>query len=249
MEYILKDMCDKSPYYQFDLPQLTDPVLNPQVQMMMAQSQIDHFAQEQRLQKPKYLKQDKEEASIDSSGYFNGEDSNKMKKRDLKAQIKNIQDFNSSSESKEKRLQRESNSDSSGKLFKIQRVSKNKEESFSNSNGEVKKMSDTKSSEPKGSIMNKPQKEVMLNVKQGNSIVLLNNTKIVIQGTRIESSIPMKLQKYDNDLNLTIPKYPCQVSIEPLTLENDDLKDYGETTMDQYGNFSKEIDVLLKTFC
>ncbi|CAI2369378.1 unnamed protein product [Moneuplotes crassus] len=222
MEYILKNMCDKSPYYQFDLPQLTDPVQNPQVQMMMTQKkpEVDNPGEKT---KKKYLKHKKEVVSSDSSGYFNREDSSNMKKRELKDLLKNMQYSNSSNESKERRLQRESNSDSSDKLFKIQKVSKSREESLSCSNFDSKKDSQHKSSQP-NDHKRKYSKDTILNIKKGSSIALLNKGKIIIQGVRIESSVPGEIQKYDKDLNVIIPDYPCQVYIEPLVLPNKPIR-------------------------
>uniref|UniRef100_A0A7S3KCR8 Uncharacterized protein n=1 Tax=Euplotes crassus TaxID=5936 RepID=A0A7S3KCR8_EUPCR len=184
---------------------------------MITKRQIEAAPSEERIDKKKYFKYKKEIASSDSSGYFNREDSSNMKKRELKELMKNMQDSNSSNMSKEKRLQRESNSDSSVKLFKIEKVSKSRTESLSNSNSDLKKMCQEKSAKASKSKDKRSNKDARMNIKKGCCILLLNKGKIIIQGNRIESSIPVELQKYDGDINTVIPDYPCQILIEPLT--------------------------------
>ncbi|CAI2366073.1 unnamed protein product [Moneuplotes crassus] len=224
MEYIMNNMCDTSPYYQFDLPQLTDPMQNPELQRMMVQGQ--RAPSKKRVgSKSQYIKQSKDMAESDSSGYFEYDDINNMKKRDLKALMKIMQDSSSPSLSNEKRLQRESNSDSSGKLFKIEKVSRSREESFSNSNSDSKNTAQQKNI---NTTENKEQgiaKDTSLQIKNGCNVILLNNCKVILQANKVESCVPSDVQKFGQNFNVVTPNYPCQIFIEPLILSKKELRD------------------------
>mmetsp|Transcript_13780 Transcript_13780/g.13709 ORF Transcript_13780/g.13709 Transcript_13780/m.13709 type:complete len:211 (-) Transcript_13780:47-679(-) len=131
---------------------------------------------------------------------------------------KSMQDSLSSTMSKEKKLQSNSSCGSSMKLFKIERVSKGRTDSFSNSNSDskvnvLKKFNKPKQkSKPKGA-----NKEVMTKIKKGCSIVALSRGKVIVQAERIESLIPSQYKQLDKNTNMILPKYPCTIQIMPLS--------------------------------
>lgn len=234
MKYILSNMCDVSPFYSFDKKRMSKKSKKKANNTSSKEETKSNPAKKSsgsRVTTQYYSKNYKEVSSENSN---EKREYQKLKKREMKYLRKRAKlcspsvdlsflhvnkYLNSSNSDNQKMLSAQPNSEqSSNKIFKIERMSKSRSRSGSNSHsGNLKYFSKKKGKRSKkGSSSSKYYSKK----SKGSNLIMLQNGKIILQGNQIETVVPCEFQKLSSGMNAIIPKYPVKVTIEPLYFQN-----------------------------
>ncbi|CAI2366646.1 unnamed protein product [Moneuplotes crassus] len=201
MKYVLKDMADATPLYQFEKPQKYEETRNS----------IDPHATKMSGKESRFRP---EVIGSSNSQARDKYPSAMMKKRDLKYAEKSLGNSLSSTMYTKKILQNSNSLDSSTILSKIENIRK-KTESFSCLNPYSNDAIEEEFAKPKCKSQMK-EDESQLKIKKGCNLLALGEGKIILQAERIESLTPLQYRKVNGEINMIIPEYPCEITIVPL---------------------------------
>ena len=232
MEYIQKNLWDKSNVYKFDnFKNSAENGSSTKTQTNQQRSSSSNLNRTKRSLRSSSRNRQAAKDNNEESGSSGSAHPSKVEEEKLPPQEKlskrnlnmldKIEKFNERLRKKRKKQDDENE----GKVFKVSKRDKNRssQESPCDTSMEDQKNGSSESNFMKAK--NGSGTDSNSNAQTQTSYICLNNGSIVIKGNEIETTVPCDIQTINNKVSMISPRYPVKVTMVPLALNGPHVYD------------------------
>lgn len=237
MEYIQKNMCDKSNVYKFDNFKTSAEVgSSTQTRTNQQRSSSSNLNRSKRVLRSasrnrQMEKEQEDNAEMEENGSSGDAPASKCEEEKLPQRdrlnrtnlnmLDKIEKFNERLRNKRKRQDDENK----GKVFKVWKRPKNRSSQESPCDTSLEDQKNGSSESNFLRAKNGSGTDSNSNAQTQTSYICLSNGKIVIKGNEIETTVPWDIQTINNKVSMISPHYPVKVTMVPLALNGPHVYD------------------------